>query len=347
MDEPTLRQFLSRLGIRAERTNRRGWIPFPCPLAQWTHERGRDSRSSAAARVNTEGPSTFVCKACHQHGRFSKLINLLATYRQDDSLRPLILAADRAEAESVLAAGFDAFERPVVIDEIEPLVEAQFDGLYQRAWDVPDAREYLDRRGITETASDIIGLVFEPGQRRILFPVRDHPGRLYGYTGRAIDADITLKIRDYYGLPKRHLVLGEHLWQHGKPLVIVEGLFGFASLIARGVLEIANIGALLGSALTPEKAARIIDFDEPTYLLLDNDQGGDIGLFGTLKPDGTREDNGAVARLTGHVPIYLPEWPDGLADPDQLDFADIQRMLATTPLYAEGSPFDKTWVTWE
>jgi hypothetical protein len=85
MQEADLRSILSRLGIRFERANRRGWIEFPCPLAPWLHQHGTDGRASAAAFVNAEGVSSFVCKACHQHGRIAKLINLLATYRADDS----------------------------------------------------------------------------------------------------------------------------------------------------------------------------------------------------------------------------------------------------------------------
>jgi hypothetical protein len=61
-------------------------------------------------------------------------------------------------------------------------------------------------------------------------------------------------------LPKRHLILGEDRWEQGRPLVIIEGLMGYAAMTDKGIDLDVNIGALLGSFLTPEKAARIIDF---------------------------------------------------------------------------------------
>jgi hypothetical protein len=346
MDEPTLRSLLGRLGIRPGRVNRRGWIPFSCPLSPWTHQGGHDTRASAAALVAPEGISSFVCKGCHQHGRIAKLINLLATYRNDNSIRPLMLEADKADVQSTISAGFGEFERSYEPDEIEPLIEEQFTGLWDAAWSVPEARAYLEDRAITEQGAEECGLLWEPTQRRILFPVRGRRGELYGYSGRAIDPDTQPKIRDYYGLPKRQLILGEHRWVHGEPLILVEGLFGYAHLITLGL---TNVGAILGSALTPEKAQRILDFDEPTYLLLDNDQGGDIGLFGTITPEGGREDNGAITQLQGHVPLFVPEWPDGLTDPDQLTLDHVRQMLAITPLYSSdgNSPFDKRWDTWQ
>lgn len=350
MNEQALRQILQRLAIRPGRTNSRGWIEFSCPLAPYTHTSGTDSRASAAARIAEGGISSFVCKGCHQHGRIGKLINLLATYRSNDALRSLILVADQADAQGVMDAGFGDFEQPLEIEpEPEPLVEEQFAGVYPRASTIPEAAAYMEERGIAPEGADAVGLLYDPQQRRIMFEVRDRRGRLYGFSGRAIDPGVQPKIRDYYGLPKRHMVLGEHRWVHGKPLVLVEGLFGYASLIAVGAETMANVGAILGSALTPEKAARIIDFDEPTYLMLDNDAGGDIGLFGTIRPDGSREDNGAIAALVEHVPLYVPDWPEDKADPDELTLDDLCVILRGSPLYCGigTNPFDKRYEAWQ
>lgn len=346
MDEASLRSILGRVGIRPGRANRKGWIPFPCPFAQWTHKGGRDSRASAAALVNPEGKSSFVCKGCHHHGTIGRLINLLASFRSDDSIRPLMVEADHADANSAIAAGFGGFERTLDIEAIEPVDEAQFDGLYEPASDVPAAMNYLEARRIGRDTADLIELKWEPRQRRILFPVRDRAGALYGFSGRAVDPHTEPKIRDYFGLPKRHLILGENRWQAGKPLILVEGLFGFASLVEQRVEFIANIGAMLGAVLTPEKAERVRALDEPTYLLFDPDTGGDMGLFGTVGPDGLRDpENGAIAQLQGHVPLFVPEWPEGVGDPDELTFDQVAGMLQDTPLYSvEGDiSFDNSW----
>lgn len=347
MDEKSLRSFLNRLGIRPGRTNSHGWIPFSCPLATFTHQNGKDSRASAAARVAPEGISSFVCKGCHAHGRVAKLINLLATYRADDSIRPMMLEADRADAQAAITAGFGEFDRTIEMETIEPLEEAAYAGIYPSATTDREASAYLHHRDVEAWCADSIGLLWDDRQRRILFPVRDRNNALYGFSGRAIDADTQPKIRDYFGLPKRHLILGEHTWEEGLPLIVIEGLFGYAHLMQEVGINAAevNIGALLGSAMTPEKAARIIALDEPTYLLLDPDQGGDIGLFGTITPEGGRERNGAIEQLMGHIPLFVPDWPEGVDDPDQLTREQVQRILTTTPIY--GTAFDNEIAAWE
>ena len=165
----------------------------------------------------------------------------------------------------------------------------------------------------------------------------------YGFTGRAIDPGIQPKVKDYFGLPKRFLILGEHLWQNGRPLIIVEGLFAYAHLIKLGVA--ANVGAILGSAMTREKAARIIDLGERTYLLNDNDTGGDIGLYGTPTPEGGRETNGAIDMLTEQVALYVPVWPEGKIDPDELTRKEVDDILMYTVPLSQFS-FDKRWLAW-
>jgi hypothetical protein len=348
MDESSLRSILGRLGIRAERRNRRGWIEFKCPLAPWTHQRGFDTRPSAAAKVNEQGPSSYVCKACHSHGRISKLVNQLAGFRQDNSIRSLMLEADQADTQAQRNMSFPDFDHPLVdVDPLpEPLVKEAYEGLYPTVEEAGATHAYLESRGIGLDTADKLGLVFD-GQR-IMFPVYDRHGRLYGFTGRAIDPELKPKVKDYYGLPKRHLILGEDRWRPNLPLIIVEGLFGFAHLVEIGVEEFANVGAILGSALTREKAERIIHADLPTYLLFDNDAGGDIGLFGTPAPGGGREDNGAVTQLEGQVPLYVPDWPGDKNDPDQLTLSEIRTIISDTPLFVSGgkNPFDKKWEAW-
>jgi hypothetical protein len=356
MDESSLRSILGRLGITLGRRNRRGWIEFKCPLASWTHERGYDTRPSAAASVNEHGSSSYVCKACHSHGRIAKLVNELAGFRRDNSIRPLMMEADRADAQAQISAPFPDFDRVFEVDEIPPaLVEEAYEGLYDPAWIVPEARAYLQSRNIGEATTRALRLHYDHTanrdgilEKRILFPVNTRTG-FYGFTGRTIDDEnVKPKVRDYFGLPKRHLILGEHRWRPDMPKIIIEGLFGLAHLMEIGAEEFADIGAILGSAMTSPKAARIIDADCPTYLLLDNDAGGDIGLFGTPLSGGGRE-NGAIDMLTDHVPLFVPEWPAGKSDPDQLTLDEVRDMVTKTPPYTSTGQnlFDQKYEIWQ
>lgn len=366
MREVDLRKVLQKLGVRdAGRKRANGWIEFRCPLAPFTHRSRHDSRPSAAAKVNDTGTSSWTCATCHGHGRLSRLASELQRYHPNraEQFGSMIREIDEIEIQTARNAPIEIEMPPFEATEdeqgLKPLIEEQFVGLFKPVGANADAREYLISRGIHSETAKKLGLVYDEHhherevERRILFPVRGRAGELYGFTGRAIDKETKPKVRDYMGLPKRALMLGAERWRVGKPLIVVEGLFAYAHLIEIGVEEIANVGALLGSVVTPEKAALIRAFDEPVYLLLDNDDAGDVGIFGRILPDGAREiEQGAVHQLVRSVPVMVPEWPtwvedgvlsDGTAyvagdqktDPDQLTLDEVRDMLAwTAPVMA-------------
>ena len=364
MREVDLRKVLQKLGVRdAGRKRANGWIEFRCPLAPWTHRSRHDSRPSAAAKVNDAGTSSWTCATCHGHGRLSRLAAELQRYNPNraEQFGGMIREIDEIEVQTARNAPIEItmpdFEPTADEAGLKPLVEEQFIGLFKPVGASLAAREYLIGRGIHSETAKKIGLVYDEHhheqevERRILFPVRGRAGELYGYTGRAIDKHIKPKVRDYAGLPKRALMLGAERWRPGKPLIVVEGLFAYAHLIEIGVEEIANVGALLGSVMTPEKAALVRSFDEPVYLLLDNDDAGDVGIFGRMLPDGNREiEQGAVHQLIRSVPVMVPSWPtwaedgkthdgteyragDEKTDPDQLTLEEVRDILTwTTPV---------------
>lgn len=335
MNETSLGSILRKLGIHDFKKQRSGWLDFHCPLAPYTHASGTDKSMSAGARIEDAGLSGWVCHACKHHGRISSLVRQVARFR-GLSLPDLAMEADLAEALPALSSTFGDFEYPTdQSDTLEPLPESALVDLFPFAWEHPDARTYLRQRNIGESTASQLRLAFDDDQRRILFPVRDARGLLWGFTGRAIDSDTKPKIRDYYGLPKRRLILGEERWKPNRPILIVEGLFGYAHLIEINAEKYCNVGAILGSVMTPEKAALLAAWDSNVYLLLDNDDAGDIGLFGSLEPDGTRDSvNSAAGRLAGYVPVYIPEWPEGKQDPDQLELNEVESLLANTGLFA-------------
>lgn len=227
----------------------------------------------------------------------------------------------------------------------EPLIEEAYEGFWPDAWDVQVAREYLQKRGISEGTSRKIGLLYDDEKRRIMFPVRDRAGGLYGWSGRATYSDARPKVLDYEGLPKRHLLLGEHTWSEDRPLVIVEGLFAYARMVELGVDEFANVGALLGSELTLEKAEIIRTFGGRTFMLVDADEAGDACIFGPVKevipssdPETAdtviRDDSkGAITLLKDYVPLFIPAFPEGKTDPDELTLEEVKFMLEHTPLW--------------
>lgn len=342
MQEEVLTSILRKIGVRIAVRHRDGWLDFPCPLARWTHANGHDNSPSAGAKVNPTGRSAWHCFTCKQHGTIASLVRQIESY-SGQRFPGLIREADMADTMPMFEMDYGSFEMAFEVEPApEPIDEAGVSGLYPAAWEVPEARAYLEGRGITEGTATTLGLLFDDGlgdprgpqPHRVLFPVRGSDGKLYGFTGRATSGDAKPKIKDYFGLPKRHLILGMERWQPGRSAIIVEGLFAYARLIELGIEDRVNVGALLGSVMTPEKADLLRLWNEGVFLLLDNDKAGDDGIFGMLKPDGSREEEkGALALLIEHVPVMIPEWPEGKDDPDQLERWEVDQMLDETMPY--------------
>lgn len=346
MLEVDLRRILSEIQVdvlRSRHTNSGLLLEARCPLAPWYHSKGFDNSPSFAAYVNESGASGFICKACHHKGRISNLIKILGKLRGKNYIR---LASEAESADFIRIGTMQGYDETIrkamqAKEMPKPIDINIYMWLYESATESPDACRYLESRGISAETAIKLGLKYDPEQERVLFPVQDLSGDLYGFSGRAIRQDTKPKIRDYAGLAKRHLVLGEHLWRKGRdvPLVIVEGLFGYAHLHEIGASAICNIGAIMGSEMTEEKANKIAKMNQRTFLLLDNDLAGDAGIFGYTSP---ARKLGAVDRLLHKVPLYIPSWsmfdrmPDGSekADPDTLTLEEIGCMLTNTSVFA-------------
>jgi hypothetical protein len=323
---------MAAMGIRVEARNRKGrgtvWLNCRCPFAarSWQHKFSADRSPSAGVVADTSGrASNFLCYTCKRHGTLSWIARELG---HDD-------LADAIEDTELAGLGaIDLTSEESMAETLPPpLVEEAYEGLWPAAYSVPEAAAYLSGRRISQATAEHLGLVYEPKERRIRFPVRDRSGGLQGWSRRTILPEGKPKILDR-DLPKRHLILGSHAWEEGKPLLLVEGLFAYARMFEERVDDIANIGALMGSILTEEKAELVRNFDHQTYLLLDNDAAGDVGVFGVLEDDGKRRaGTGALDLLTKHVPLYIPAWPEGKDDPDQLTYDEVNQMLSETPQY--------------
>lgn len=353
----------SALGIRITGQNK-DWLNASCPFAPWFHKNGTDNSASFGVKINEGGKSAFVCKACKKHGTIRYMVRQLAQLRGMD-YSDVLQGVTELERGGVAALAMKPFDRPYA-EEVDPrpqpLKEALYDGLWPRAWDVPEARVYLQSRGISEETAGVLGLMFrksypspkDPNRQwvrdDIVFPVRDRDGHLMGFSGRTIHPSDRVKPKVYDpDLPKRWLILGEHRWREGYPKLLIEGLFGYAHLIEIGCEDFCDVGAILGSAMTPEKVELLKAWGDTVVLGMDNDEAGDTCLFGPIKEYDERtgepirdEENAAVSMLLPYLVTIVPAWPvwqDGdkaglpKDDPDQLTKAEVKTMvLETLPL---------------
>lgn len=313
MREEALRQLMAKLGMGnpERRVTSKGvvWLNHTCPFAPWTHKNGSDRRPSFGIPANDQGASIYNCRACHEKGSTARLVKRLAALRV---MNYDALLSETEESERGVRR-FRDFDEVLVsdADELIPLEEAMWDGLFDPIADHRDAARFMVKRRVLRETCDKLGLGFDTEKRRIVFPVRGEGGALYGFSGRAIDPDAQPKVRDYGGLPKRSVIMGVDRWRPGYRKLIVEGLIAFGRMHQIGAEDHFDIGALLGSEMTDEKAAILRLAGDTTVLLLDPDDAGEQGVFGRYDPIQERHEieGAAIGKLWGHVPLVIPEFP--------------------------------------
>ncbi len=302
-------------------------IAITCPFAKWTHAKGTDRHPSFGISFG-DGVSLYNCFTCKRTGVFSDMFLSLYNFSRDDKYMPIYRKVKEEELDPSNILGIDADPDKLP----EPLSEALFSDFYDEIQDHHDAFSYIQKRGISQNTIQKLGLKYDIKQSRILFPVRGVDKLLYGFTGRSIDDNIRPKVRDYFGLPKRHLLLGAHNFTPEKPVLVVEGLFAYAHLHEIKADMYFNIVALLGSALTEEKANILKSWNKPVYLMLDNDDAGDLGIYGGVDKHGMRI-KGALNQLKDTVPVFIPAWPQDKLDPDELTINEINIIFQETMPY--------------
>ena len=68
--------------------------------------------------------------------------------------------------------------------------------------------------------------------------------------------------------------------------------------------------------------------------MTDPDDAGDACLFGRYNNDKEKfEGGGAIDMLYDHVPLVVPEYPEGCDDPDDLTYDEVYSMVMEAPLY--------------
>lgn len=321
MIESRLLTILEQLGVSVLGRNSAGWLVSRCPFAPHYHARGMDRKPSFFVKVDPFGVSGFNCFTCKQKGTVAGMIRKLA-YLNGENLSDLALEAELAE----IPDDFGDYERVFYREEAKPIEDEIFVGMYPFAWDVADARDYLRSRGYTSPvkakhACEVLELLYDERDRRILFPVRDSHQNLYGHTGRSILSERQYpsedypKVKDYHGLRKDQLLLGEHLFKPDLPILLVEGLFAEFTAVYQGIDAEATPMATMKASLSPMQAERLIDFGNPVFLLYDDDVAGDAGLYGPMR-DGKHAGGGAVDMLKNELPTSVIAYP---SDPERND----------------------------
>lgn len=328
MTETKLRQLLADVDVEIVHKNSRGWLVASCPFAEYLHEYGTDREPSFMVKINDEGYSGINCFTCHQKGNLTKFLTKLGSLRGEDYDHLVIRAMTQETPESFKDWDEARAERDIP-QEIDPLDAELYLRMYPLAWEDERSRKYLLGRDVSAEAAHDLDLRFDPDNRRILFPVYDFEKKLFGFTGRTILPPSRLsrkhpKVKDYAGLRKELCLLGEHLIDDDKPILVVEGLFALARMITIGAREFCNPVATMGSYLSDHQRDILVDRGLPVYFLYDNDKAGDEGLFGI---EGDPDSVGALDKMKAHVPTFVCLYPSSINDPDNLNRNHVYAMV--------------------
>lgn len=282
MDANQIKDVLVEIGMRrSDLKVVHGWVSTRCPLAPWTHQKGRDGAPSAGVSISDE--PIFNCFTCGNARPLHSLISQFAEFTGDDYSDLVGELEDQAFLGPTSMPDWDSLKQVSEENVLMPLNEAMYMDLYDSAAGHP----YLRERGISDETARKLELMYDPedivdkeqGVRsvgRILFPVRGVDGELYGFSGRDVTGRSKIKVRDYAGLKKAACVLGSHLVTADNPkfVLTVEGLFDYAMMHEQGY----HGCAVMHSSMTEAQADIFRFLDKPNYLVYDDDRAGRKGV---------------------------------------------------------------------
>lgn len=324
MREQNLRQVCESLGVKPGRVSS-SWMNIVCPLAPWTHTNGPNSDSAqgkvqrGGLSVSNYGKSKFMCRVC-QHTPLDmwelhqRLEHFMHTNPYPRNINLNMLRAMVVQEQTQV---FDELE--VAAHELQGRVAEGQDWVFQeetrtRPWpeefllnftpilENDEAHHYCTARGITDVVMDHLGMLWDPKQRRVCFPIRTEDWELVGLHGRTIDdyrpvhpewvdhpwidelvqawPELVFKPEKeplrYYAyacneVRNSHIWCNQHLVDMNQPVILTEGNFDYAAIMSAGyfnVLGSRSVGIHHLMMKYLEKAHMII-----TYY--DRGQGGD------------------------------------------------------------------------
>lgn len=309
-----LANFLNSINFKNVSKSNKGWVTFSCPLAPYKQEHGftEDSNPSAGAIMDDMGEVYWNCFCCKSSGRVTKLLNYLGRKTAVD------YSAKITDLENLVQfLDFDDFyykkANPEVDEEIKPYIWEKLFSEFDN-----ESASYLAGRGISGKTARKLGLKYNKEDRRIVFPfIRN--GKVYGFSGRAIDSSVKKKIKNSV-FNTHNFILGEHLWK-GKPTVIVEGLFAYAKLHELGISDDYDIGALCGVDYTHQQVKILWDKGLPVIVFLDSDAPGVSATMSLCKD------------LSAEIPVTYVKYKKPNDDIDLLTKEEIEDMLRTASIY--------------
>jgi 5S rRNA maturation endonuclease (ribonuclease M5) len=302
-----------------------GWWMAQCPLAPFTHSKGKDTRPSFGMNMESANYNCFTCGS----GSATKLVMSLDLYSKDD---PILSARYHFKQAYEVLQGIEDYLEPLPefgaitpnMLEFTPWPEwwlEQYQPWHQSTtakWYLHEGRPAAGSQGIPAEIAIQFELRYDYKYNRIVCPYRTYTGKLAGARGRACDPNATLKHFDYthdkinnaHGVWYNEQAL-ELAARHHKPVIVVEGQFD--------CMSVARIYPYVVAGLTAKSSAEKItklQGCDGVVTMLDNDETGESAhiRYETL--------------LRKHVPIGRVSYPKEYKDPGSLPLEVLEKVLS-------------------
>lgn len=280
--------FLKLLGVgEIKISDEEEWVRCSCPLAPWTHFKGKDENPSFGIKVNDKGESGFNCFTC-KSGRLLDLLHMMhftigiPIAASDFFSLTEIFDEDEAEVRDWKTDGFyrhftevevipsKKIPVPPEIVENYPLLEYTEDEVGQL-----QIENYFIDRGIRPDILYEYDVRMQPISNYIIFPIIDSDREVYRLHVKVLySKDFFYVTPELAGYPeyenwgRKDYWFGMQYYDPTKPIILVESE---TDLLRLRSLDVENVLATCGP-INKYKAERITN--EVIYLGFDSDDAG-------------------------------------------------------------------------
>lgn len=270
--------FLQLLGGKVSTVSNKQ-IGCHCVYAPWKHEGGTDNNPSGLLYISDDKPVSYRCFSCERGGTPDQIYHEIK-YLNEITPRVQLKKKKILDVLNGLAVVEDKFDFPDYETEINKSSVVELHKFSESWWEsFPSGvnHPYMKLRGIDMHTANRLDVKLDFMGGRVLFPVRDWDGILYGAHGRTI-CDSKLRYFAYPQDGKKEgprnpsIWMGEHHVDLSKPVILTEGQFDYAKVFP----FYDNVLCGLTTQASRNKLRRLLSAVE-LITIFDNGMGGDKG----------------------------------------------------------------------
>lgn len=296
--EEQLRDLLEMLGIIVTSGTFREIIAY-CPF--------HSNKDSPAFNISLLPGHLWKCHngKCNKTGNIVTLLTMKG-YTRNEAEKMLIRGSYEISDLSALVERLMADPNNDSKEEWREINVAEFQSC-DKECGYP-ARKYMRGRGISTRAYDFFGMGYSQGKHMAVIPVFDERGRLSGVIGRELSSK---RYQYSTGLGRGELIWNLHNARKCENIILTEGSLDAVYVWQAGF---ENVGAVLGSAISPRQWKQLRKHFTEIICFFDNDEAG-MAITET------------IVNSIHDMAVSYVEYPRDVKDPGELTKREIRSMI--------------------